>query len=402
MLTYTMFGKPAKVFPFKPNWASPVVETLEWKTDVLRARDGTEQRRALRQLPRRGFEFAIMLHGERSSMLEAYLYGWQNRHFALPVWTDRTRLTSQAVALATTLYANTYLIGFQIGGYALLYLNEKTYAVVNVTGVYSDRITVAEGAADAWPVGTILMPLIVGHLNASVQTSRATGSVVQTSISLMGSGDTAWPNIPESTASAVYDGIEVVTDKPNWRNRISNDFSYDFDTVDAGVGPVAYFDTEASARVIRQHQWFLKSREQIMEFRKLMGRLRGQCKTAWMPSWNDDFEIAASNSANQSTLVVKGTWFHSLVGTDTSRDRLAIRLPNGSTVYRRIIATAPNFTNDTTTVTLDSTLGVTVAPNDTSRVQLLLRCRLATDKIVIPWLTDRVSEPQTNFITVTS
>lgn len=398
--TYTLFGKVARVFPFKPNWSSPVVETLEWKTDILRSRDGTEQRRALRTLARRGFDFNILLKKELSAALEAFLWGWQNRYFAIPVWTDRGRLTADASTLDETLYLDTDTIGFQPGGYAIVFYNESFYDVVNITAVNAGNITLSGGVETDWPAGTLVMPLIVGHLNVSAPTSRLTSSVVQAAVSFSGSGDTAWPNVPDSSPDTLYDGIEVITHKPNWRNAISNEFTFQFDTVDAGVGPLAYFETEAVARVVRPFQWFLKTREQIVEFRKLMGRLRGQSKTAWMPSWHDDFDIAASNVANQATLIVKGTWFHSLVGVDTSRDRLSIRLPNGTTVYRRITATAPNYSNDTTTITLDSTLGTTVAPNDNTRVQLLLRCRLATDKIVIPWITDSFSEPQTNFITV--
>lgn len=398
--TFTLFDKVTRVFPFRPNWATPVNEILEWKTDVLRARDGTEQRRDLRKLPRRGFEFSILVKGDLSSALETVLFGWQNRYFALPVWTDRGRLVADAATLDTTLYLDTDTLGFQPGGYAIVFYSESFYDVVNITAVYGDRITLVEGIETDWPAGTLVMPLIVGHLNVSVPTSRLTGSVVQAAVSLAGSGDTAWPNVPESSPGTLYDGIEVITDKPNWRNAINNEFTFAFDTVDAGVGPLAYYETEAVARVVRPFQWFLKSRQQIVEFRKLMGRLRGQSKTVWMPSWHDDFVVAASNHANQATLIVKGTWFHSFVGVDTSRDRLAIRLPNGTTVYRRITLTSPNYSNDTTTITLDSTLGTTVAPNDNSRVQLLLRCRLATDKIVIPWATDAISEPQTTFTTV--
>jgi hypothetical protein len=398
--TYTMFGKTTRVFPFHPNWTSPVSEGLEWKTDILRARDGSEQRRSLRMEPRRSFEYNILLQRSLTADFEAMLRGWQNRYFALPVWTDRAKLTADAPGLSTTISVNTDTIGFQSAGFALIYHSEKVFEVVEIDSVGTNTLTLSEPTGWDWPAGVLVYPLIVGHFNVTLPTSRETSAVLQAVVSFVGSADTAYQNLPVDDPATLYDGIEVITAKPNWRSSIGNEFSFEFDTVDAGVGPLGYFETESVARVVRPFQWFLKSREQIVEFRKLAARLRGQAKSVWMPSWHDDFTVAASNVGNQASLVVAGTWFNTLVGVDTSFDRLSIKLPNGTTVYRRITACVPDYSDDTTTLTLDSTLGTTVQPNDGSVVRLLLRCRLATDKIVIPWITDAVAEPQTSFITV--
>lgn len=399
--SYIMFGKTTRVFPFRPNWSTPPSESLEWRTDILKARNATEQRRALRQKPRRGFDYSLLLSGELPTYFESLLFGWQNRYFALPVWTDKVKLSASVVELGTSLpVASTDTYGFQEGGFALLFYSERIYDVVQITTVGPASLTLAQPLERDWPAGSAVYPLVVGHLSTSVPTSRETSSTMQASVNFIGSPDTAYPHIPDAAAPVVYDGAEVIVESPNWKAAISNEFTHEFDTVDAGVGPLAYFETETIARVTRPFQWYLTNRQKITEFRKLMGRLRGQQKSVWMPSWHDDFVIAASNVANQATLIVKGTVFHSLVGTDTSRDRVEVKLANGTKLYRRIIGTVPNYSNDTTTLTLDSTLGNTVTPSDGSRVRLLLRCRLATDKIVIPWLTDSVAEPQTTFITV--
>lgn len=398
---YTMYGKPVRVFPFPPNWSSPVNETFDWKTDILLARDGSEQRRALRLNPRRGFEYTMLLGGEDASMYEAYLWGWQSRWYALPVWTDIGKLTTPAVADDTTLQLDTEHLGFRAGDYALLYTDTKNYEAVKLAGVSPSGLTLDGEVVGNWPVGTRVYPIIVAHLVDSVQGSRYSArAVTPTGVIFNSSPEDTYSNLPAVAASTLYDGIEVVTARPNWGSPINNAFTRRFDTVDAEVGPVAYYETETTSRIVRPFSWFLKSRADMAAFRALIYRLRGQAKTVWMPSWHDDFEIAASNASNQSVLYIKGTWFHQMVGVDTSRDRLEIRLPNGTVVYRRITGTTPNYSTDTTMLQLDSTLGTTVTPVNNSRVRLLLRVRLASDKVVIPWRTDRVADPQTTFSTV--
>lgn len=399
VLNYTMYGKPARVFPFPPNWASPVNESIEWKTEVLRSRDGTEQRRQLRVIPRRGFEYSMFVCAELAGMLEALLWGWQHRHFALPVWTERGNLGVDTPTGETELLLDTAALGFD--RYAIIYLNHKNFEVVEIDEAQSDRLVLVDPTTSDWAAGTRVYPLVLGHLGTSVQTSRLTSAVLQMgTISFQCVGDDTIPNLPTGTPAAMYDGYEVITHKPNWRENITNEFTRLFDVVDAGVGPVGYFTTETTSRIVRPFQWFLKNRTEITKFREIVGRLAGQAKTCWIPSWHDDFEVAASNAADQTRLTVRGTWFPSFVGVDTSRDRIMVTLPNGNVVYRRIVSMAPNFSNDTTQLQLDSTLGTTVSGADNIRVRLLLRCRLATDKVVIPWRTDAFAEPQTTFTTV--
>lgn len=399
-LSYTMYGKPARVFPFAPNWAAPVTEAIEWKTQILRSRDGSEQRRQLRVIPRRSFDYQIMVHGDHAGYFEALLWGWQHRHFALPVWTERGNLSVNANTGVTTLMLDTSGLGFDPSGYAIIYAGPKNYEVVELNGVLADRITLTTATSYDWAEGTRVYPLILGHMQTSVQTTRYTSSALEAAISFQCVGDDTVPNLGAVAPLAMYDGYEVITHHPNWRSTISNEFTRAFDIVDTGVGPVGYYSTETISRIIRPISWFLKTRSDMMQFRSIMGRLCGQAKTCWVPSWHDDFEIAGSNSADQSTLIVRGTWFASFVGADTSRNRVMVRLPSGNVVYRRIQNIAPNFVNDTSVLRLDSTLGTTVSVGDNCRVRFLMRCRLATDRVVIPWRTDRFAEPQTTFTTV--
>lgn len=403
ILNYTLYGKTARVFPFPPNWDKPVIESLEWKTDVIRSYDGSEQRRQLRQVPRRSFEYSMMLSCEKAAMFEAYLWGWQHRDFALPVWTDVTRTVGTMNEGATgCTVESTSLLGFAVGHYALLYSDVKTFEVVSLIGVTENTLTFAAGTFYAWGSGVKVYPVVLGHLGGAVQTARHTSKVVTVgSIAFQTSGHNTYPNIPSIAAPVVYDGHEVYMSTPNWKDTITHDFSREFDTVDAGVGALGYYEHEKVTRIVKPFGWVLGNRAKINEFRGFMGRLAGQAKSCWMPSWNDDFTLAASTEVNTKHLMsVKGVWFNRFVGVDSSHDRLMITMPDGSTVFRRIVAMTPNYATDSTQIEFDTPLVSTISVGDNPKLRLLLRCRLATDKIVLPWVTDRVSNPQTTFATI--
>jgi len=401
ILNYTLHGKQTRVFPFPPNWKTPVTESIEFKTDVLRSFSGTEQRRQLRQVPRRSFDYSILVGGEMASMLETYLWGWQHKYFALPVWTDIGKLTSTVNIGQTTLPLTTDTLSFQPGDYVVVYENQQSFEVVQIDTVYADHLTLVTGVLRAWSAGIKVIPLVVGHLDTSVQISRPSSAALNiSSISFQTAPEVTNPFLPAGAAGTIYDGYEVITHHPNWDTQVISDFTRAFDTVDSGIGAIGYFERETVSRIAKPMSWLLKSRAEIIEFRKLMGRLSGQLKTCWIPSWNEDFKLAGSNSANQLYLKINGIWFNGMNGVDVQRDRLAITLPSGQMVYRRILAMAPNYSTNTTELQLDSVLGTTVGVNDNVRLRLLMRCRLATDKIVIPWQTDTVATPKTTFTTV--
>lgn len=391
-------GNRVLLFPYPPNWSSPFTETIEWKSDVLRAWDGTEQRRACRVIPRRSFEYQFFTKGRATAKLESLLWGWHTRSFALPVWSDKTSLTSGVSVGTQTLPMLTDTYSFRAGDFAVIYQDEDTYEVVQIDSFTSSQINTKYPIQSSWPSGTVVYPVVVARLPTSVAQQRLTDDVISGRAIFNTSPEETYPYLPDATAPTTYDGLEVITDQPNWREAIDYEFSREFMTLDAGVGPVAYYDKEKVSRVSRPYAWFLKSRTEILNFRKFIQRMRGQVKTCWVPSWHDDFEVVGTTGSTSASLTIDGTEFADLVGVNTSRDRIMVRLNDGTIFYRKI--TTVTVGSGSTVLGLNANFGRTITPSDVKSVHLLLLCRFATDKIVIPWKTDRFADPQTPFITV--
>ena len=96
-----MYGAPRTIygfllFDFAPNTRAYMREVFTWQTDILEAQDGTEQRRAMRSLPRRNFEYAITLNGQEANDFESLTYGSNQFKYATPVWMDVAPLTAPA------------------------------------------------------------------------------------------------------------------------------------------------------------------------------------------------------------------------------------------------------------------------------------------------------------------
>ncbi|MCL6228962.1 hypothetical protein M4368_31510, partial [Pseudomonas aeruginosa PA103] len=119
-LILVITGNRITAWPFAPDWADGVQESLEWLTELLTSTSGVEQRRSLRLSPRRSFEAEFYAEGRERVLLDLSLAGWGGRIWALPVWPDIQLLASVTAAGALTVECDTRWRDFRAGGLALL------------------------------------------------------------------------------------------------------------------------------------------------------------------------------------------------------------------------------------------------------------------------------------------
>jgi hypothetical protein len=393
-------GNRAVLFPFIANFRDDYNEGLEWKSDVLRSYDGSEQRRALRTKPRRDFNYKFSLFKDDSQLFRNLMFGWQNRVFAVPVWADRQVLASDQSAGDTVLSANPTNYSFAVGSPAVIYVSPTEYEVVEVESVGSTTITANNGLFQDWPAGTAVYPVVLAHLPVSVPINQLTDTVLEGDAAFMTSPDVTDPYMPDAAPPLTYDGKELITEQPNWVSPLDGSFDYRFNTIDGQVGPVDWRTTETTARNTRKYRWLFSDRARIRLFREFLARRRGQVKPFWVPSWTDDFTLVDNVNPGDSSIGVADNGFRTMIGTNTARDRIVVRLHNGTSYYRRITGVSVDLDGVTTRLILDAPLGVLVTPATVKAINMLNLCRLATDRVTISWKSDSVAVVETSLITV--
>lgn len=400
----TIEGARAFVFPFPPNFASPLQETLEWRTNVLRAYSGKEQRRNIRSIARRNFQYQFWLGREAQQLLQNSLLGWQNRVFALPVWMDKVLLTSALSPGDTAIPINTDGYSFTAGSALIILKNEQEYEVLDIDTIGSS-ISLVAGVQQEWPAGTPVYPVIAAHLPVSVSTQQLTDTVISGTAQFTPSPGVTDPYLPDTAVPVAYQGVEVITVQPNWGSGVGKEFNYAFDTVDNGIGPITWAPSESFARIIRRYSWLLKSRAEIAEFRAFLGRRQGRFKTCWIPSWSYDFEVLADVTAGDLSLVTKDNGFFDFIGVNPAFAHLMVRLKvnantAGQIFYRQITGLSRDPETREVTIAFDAAFGLEFLATDILSIHYLFKSRLDTDRVLLEWQANDVAIVNTNFITV--
>lgn len=201
-----MAGPTFPLWPFRPNWSGTVTETLAWLTDVMESRTGVEQRRSLRQTPRKQIEYTGLHQGRERAMLDNLLNGVGEHDWMLPIWWDQHFPERSLVAGENFIPCVTARFGqFRIGGWAVLMIGKFEYEVVQVAGFSATGIGLTAPLARPWSAGARIFPLQRSRLDGRPQFSRRSDATVLSSFRF----NVTEPDILAGVDSAPSKGILI-------------------------------------------------------------------------------------------------------------------------------------------------------------------------------------------------
>lgn len=376
------------------NWSTPIIERLEWRTDVLLAYDGSEQRIALRQTPRRYFEFGFLVPTllERQK-LEAAISANGSQSWDLPVWTDSTPCTSAISDSDTVVYVDTVGRDFAAGGKALLLATNGNTLIINISTLTTTQLNLSSAVVGAWSIETAVIPLRTAYLEQNQQISRFTGSAIYGVVRFLCDDISEWSTATETE----YRDYPVLTTPSNWSQDLTLDYQRKMQIVDFGVGGI-YRDDESSLPVfVQSHHFVLDSRQKITDFRKFLYSRRGRLNVLWIPTFMPDLSFVSLSSVVY--LDVTNIGYTSLYNQAINRRDIRIELTNGDVYYRRIIASAV-VSGTVERLTLDSGLGVSITADDVEKISFMMFGRLDADAIELAWSYGDYVDVTANFRSV--
>lgn len=162
----TVIGTRITAFPHRPDWSQPWAESVSYLTEVLSAYDGTEQRRALRAIPRYGCSFRVLSTSPlETASLESLLFGWQDRQFGVPWWPESCLLGADVAPGDMGLVVDTTdRPSFVAGGLVMLWTDFATWEAFQAESVTSGVIALGSQVTKSWKAGARVVPLRRGRL----------------------------------------------------------------------------------------------------------------------------------------------------------------------------------------------------------------------------------------------
>lgn len=365
-------GQP-RFWPFPA--AQEISEVLEWRTDVLQAREG-EQRIALRSLPR---EIVTVRHrldalgmARAAELVRAGFAGEWN----LPLWHMAVQPVDDLAQGATDILVDTGMSDFRSGGLATVAVDAGEAVPVAINTVLSDRLMLAEPLVLQLPALSVaagriaVAPIRAGVLTSAVEIARRQqgDGTVTASFLLRDTPDLTAPVLPS------YLGRTVQTDPSLVRRPLTTSLRRAVEYVDNGFGPVV---AEPVRDVFERGEAItLKAQGETARWalRRWLYSLSGRQASFWLPTWGHELQLrAAMTSGSVLMRVAPVAPIASYVGR-----RILLEMP-GALRFRSITAAVEDGADHR--LTLSSNLGEAVPLG--TKVLFLSLVRSDADRVEI-------------------
>jgi hypothetical protein len=385
-------GSRIVLFSIRPEWSEGMAESIEYLTDVLKAYNDSEQRRGLRQLPRRAMRYrALTLNARDAAGMESLIWGWQNQPYGVPWWPDATPLLADVAAGSFVIPCNTVDRQFAVGGLLCLWVDQYTFESLTITDVEPGSLTVSSPTQFAWTAAppALVMPVFLARLPESVKIQRQSSEIDQVDLEFI--GEALQPAPAPAISLTQYQSIDVLEIAPNWEAALGRTYKRSMVPIDPKVGPISMVDKGGSAIVSQSFPWWLDGHANITTFRAFILRRFGQLNNFWIPTWDQDLVLHTDVGAGDAGITIQSEFYSRFFFPNPARRYIAFIPVDGSgNVYRKITGSVDNG-DGTESLALDSPTGKAFAAAGTM-ISFLTLARLGSDRTEIKWMTADFAE----------
>ncbi len=387
-VTLQASGRRIVGWVFAPNWVQPVIERLEWLTDVMESHAGFEQRVRLRAGARRSFEYSVLLGSDTERVkMENLLLSWQARVFGLPLWTDVAVAASPIPAGATSIAATTANRDFAVGGLLGLVLGMAS-EFAEITAVLPTSLTIKSPLDASWPAGTKILPVRPARVQNGLGLTYLSDAIGQATLRFQLEDE--W-QLPAAAEALDYRGYPVLLSATDWSGDVETDYTRKLGELDCLTGRRVIDDLSGIGTVRRTHRWLISGRAAIAAFRAWLAARAGRLTAFWMPSFQADLKVVSPIGAFDSAITVEHRAYAANVPAAIGRRDILIATTSGSRYYRRITG-ATALSPSTESLAIDSVLGTALRPEQIRQVSFMKLVRLDSDAIEIAHHTDNTAE----------
>jgi hypothetical protein len=378
-------GSRVIMFPYEPE--TPIQEVLRFQTDILKARDNSEQRVSMGKHPRQEFELVFRLEeGSDRRTFHMLMAGAQAGVLGLPVWFESRKLGADITALDTTITVDTTFADFRVGALAIIWSAASTFESLEIQSLTATSITFTSAVSNSYGTDdTIVAPLRLTRTEGTASGQKYIKNMDEYRMKFIVMDNDV--DLSDTSAWGSFNSKVMLSD-PNWVGdspTITESISTRIEVIDNEItGRVQYTDDVLSA-LSSTKGFIANTPEAVWRIRQLAHALRGSHTSFYIPTFYTDIINTSTLGAGSNQMVIENIGYTDFVN---GQDPLAAlwMLLNDGTVITRLITVAEELTSTTERLTVDSVWGQEILVEDIDRISFLRLARIANDELRITHL----------------
>lgn len=366
----------------------PIMEALEWKTDVIESYNGDEQRIRGRNLPRQLFEMEYFeTENNARSRLLNHLIGFAGKFYAVPVWHFGRPLLQDAASSATIIFVDTTNADFRdstpkVQSLVILWRSETDFEIAQVAvgGLAAGQITLERPLENAHSAAlTEVIPIQVMLARDPVEWALTPNGALTVDIKWLAEEVVDLAEIDGNLT--LFNGRPVLTGFNYVDETLAEKITEKYELFDSESGTFQPLERRTVPEYATQKGFETATPADSWDLRKLIYALRGKQRSFYMPTWRSDFVATDTIGSSDLNITVEEADHARFINGIEPFAALMVLLNDGTQLFRNITGIAPGSPGEEL-VSIDVSLGQTVTVAEIRHISYLLLARLGSDRVI--------------------
>lgn len=361
-------------------------EKLLFATDLMRAKNGTEQAFSLRLAPYSQIQYVLRHDGSldyQRMLIEALLIGGNPLlPYGMQLWYEAEKITSTAVAADTTVNIDTSYMQIAAGDSFVFTTPNRVNVLGEIDSFTASSITFANPIGTDLPADTYGMPVRYGHLTGPPSLATARFNLQDTVIRLRTEADHDISNIDTNyfdLHASESPSRPIIRKRCLQGNEARGIIYKETQELDGVTGRVFVTGTEPLGEWLSDVTVHCNSKAEIWAWREFLHYVRGSWGTFYLPSFQNDLPLNERITLGGNTFEIPYMGIEAFFNAAAPYRDLRIQLDDGTYEYKRITDVTDNG-NGTETVTVDSVIGSAgFSEIDGTMISFMRLCRIEGD-----------------------
>lgn len=358
-----------------------IAEKLEWKTDVLTNYDGSEQRIALRQRPRRtlSMDYTLTSDADRKAMYDK-IFKTANLTVVAPSYQYQSRVKVATVVADNKLYTNPRRADLRVGESVLITTKTGLQFLYEVDEVFADHVTITTAFSQVIEKGAMVCAAFDGRYTSKPGLSmNALGGKAQLGVLLTNPRpQVAWPDAVITIA--LFNGRPLLLKRPYANEEANEEFDMNVEVIDNTTGKPAYYSSWTQPFINGERQYLIQTLfepDELEFWRNFLDLIKGKQKSFYTPTYREDLIRDDTSPFLVGEITVMGTEYATLYFGKPPYMQLQIETDVGT--YEVGVADVVNL-GDRTRITFSNLIPDDVSHATVSRISYLMRVRFGSDE----------------------
>lgn len=384
--SFSLNASMALVMPERIDWSTQPEMSIQYLTEVIESFDGTEQRIALRDTPRTSLSYMY-------SMTDELQYQFDNKistssgSMLVPLWPLQCRL-SRGISAGDTRISLADLSAHLASSGAVLVSEYDRHEILSVESVDGRALTVSSLAKNDFSESAIVVPMRIAYPSDESNSTSLLRGFDQHTITF----DLDETQIQKPAPVDDFERLNarpIFPFRPDRSKDVTTQYNRLRETLDPLIGARSIYDrARGTLKILGQTFTFFSEaeRQRFEDFAELMNGAQGEF---YIEGPGQAFELSEDIVVPTYKFKIKSSGYSKFANSRSLATNIAIKLYNGTTIYRAILSTTSNPDSTETITTKESTNNLKIS--DIETIVPLYLARFDSDEFRYIFDTNEVS-----------